>query len=387
MNYSSAEFLAMGSMAAQEYISGGVPLDVSIAKIAEQKDLSRIQIQRVVELANHEANDRLMKVAEDKTFKFAVASVDGVLSNLSVGGEQTKVSEFSLRRSVKSIIGTDNSPDQLSKLASMVSEAPEIAETRVKHAVQSLEKVANWLVAFKHKELSKQAGLHEDIRRELVSLSQFIKDHAANGGTASELHKFACLYDSSNGRMWDVVFNEAKDHLVKEAKSSRLGYTLANEKIPASSTIKGTTVINGNHRLVIHLDTLKHKISAEDACAKRIKLLDTFGPAVVKRIQEFKGSADVQKHVVDELRKHAEFINDPAYFYNNIEKIALPLGVVSAAKTAVKHPVATAGALAIGGLGLKTFSRMGTGAGKAINEGTRDWRPGAYRGVDEGANI
>jgi len=69
---------------ALDYIrSNDVDLNREIAKVAEERELSRLYIQSLVTAVNHAANDLLRKQASDKTFSFGLADVDGVLSLLS----------------------------------------------------------------------------------------------------------------------------------------------------------------------------------------------------------------------------------------------------------------------------------------------------------------
>lgn len=381
MNHSPTAFMAFAGRAADSYLTDGTSLDASIAKIAAEKDLSRLQIQRVVELANHELNERLLKTAGDRTFRFAVASVDGVLGQL-VQKTASGPSEIEIRRAARSFVGVDAEPTV--KLADL-TEHPDVARQRVVRAAQSAEKIAGWVRTHRTAFAAEQAGLHETLRVGLDKLGQVVKEHVARNGTLVDLHKYACVYDPSARRMWDVVFATVQDQIVKEARLTPLGARIANERLPKSAFQPGVTVINGNHKLLIHLDTLRNKISAEDACAKRIRLLDTFGPAVAVAARRLRGSADVDRYLAEELYKHAAEISDADYCLAHIEKLAGALAAVG--RFAVRRPVATALGVGAGVQALHVAGRAAAGAGRKMVEGTRDWRPGAYRGVGEGAEI
>ena len=383
MNYSPTAYMAFAGRAADSFLTDGLPPDDAIAKIATEQDLSRVQIQRVVELTNHELNDRLMKTARDKTFRFPVASTDGVLAKLGTPTADGP-SELEIRKAAGAFVGADAEP--VVKLADL-TEPEEIRRLRTTRATQSLAKIAGWVRTHRTALAAEQSGLHEDIRREMDKLAQLIKDHVAGRGTLADLHKFACVYDPKSKRVWDVLFEAARTQVVKEAGRTAFGARLANERLPASAFQPGTTVINGNHRLQIHLDTLRNKISAEDETAHKIRLLDTHGPAVTAQIRKLRGSADVSRYVVEELHKHADEIADRGYCLRHIEKIAAGGLLASAGRFALKHPgLAAAGVGTALGAG-QVLSGAAAGMGRKATAATRDWRPGAYRGVAEGAEI
>jgi hypothetical protein len=85
-------------------------------------------------------------------------------------------------------------------------------------------------------------------------------------------------------------------------------------------------VLNGEHTLAVQLDTLKNKISDEDRDARRIKLVDTFGTAIIDQMDVLKTPEDVEKSLeesLDNLSKRAEAGIDE--FVEFLEKDALGL--------------------------------------------------------------
>lgn len=120
----------------QQFVSNKVPLDKSIADKARSLKLNEEQVRRVVESTNVIAFLKLREGAEDKTFEFEVASLEGVMHYLlSTSTERSYV---------------DVTPDEpvIEKVAFEVS--PEIPEDqshqtlyRAYHIVRAeLEKVA-----------------------------------------------------------------------------------------------------------------------------------------------------------------------------------------------------------------------------------------------------
>lgn len=387
---SSFEFMSLASRASNAFLQGGVPLNDAIAKIAGEKDLSRVQIQRVVELANHETNEQLMKKAEDKTFRFDVASVDGVLSRLGVApkadtAEMPKVAGFQVRAAMKSYIDRTGDKEFVSKMASVALDHNSLKQLRVKHAYDNCIKIASYIANERRDIMVKRAGLAVEIREAMQDLTQFAKNNIANGRSIGELHKFACCYDRENGPMWDVVFKSVKDGIIKVAKAGdgRTDATVAplakREPDPDHRKVM-YEVVRGNQNLAIGLDTLKNKISEEDRLSKRLRLMDTLGPAVVCCIKELKTSDDVVDHITKDIEKAAALIEAKTDKHAVDAQIAKVAGVVG--KT-LKYGVPAA---IVAGVGY-TAMKAPEVAGQAISEGTRPYYPGANVGVAGGRTI
>lgn len=383
MSDATAEFMALANRAADDHVRGGTPLDSAIAKIAEEKELSRVQIQRVVEFANHETNERLRKQAEDKTFRFDLASVDGVMGHLDSGDGHRKVAAFRVSSAMAGYAGREGMQEHLDKLAESAYEHPIMAQIRVRKALDAMEKVAARINLYHRRISARQAGLHESIRDELGKLAAYARNHVSAGNRFSDLHKLACNYDRKNGRTWDVVFGRVRDGLLKTASASPMVAALRRDSLTPSDEIP-VEVVNGNHKLLIGLDTLRNKISEEDRCAKRIRLMDTLGPAVVEYVKSLRSSSDVAKHVHEDIEKVAEAAGTEDGFFAEAEKLA---GIVKSVskdpKKWAKRGLVAAGVGAVGLGGVAAYKGL-KGSGEAMAEGRRDWRPGAYRGVGDG---
>lgn len=385
---STTEFMALASRATDAFVTTGVDLNEAIAKLASDRDLSPVQIQRVVELTNHETHERLRKTAEDKTFTFPLASVDEVLGHLRPGTGHQKVASLRVQNSMRSYIGRESANTAvMEKAAEAVESHPFRAQIRVKTAAQHMQKIAGWLRTHRTQIESRRTGLHEDIREELAKLAQLAKNHIANGGRFSDLHKLACNYDRDSGRMWDVLFGRVRDSLMKTASASPMVAALKRDKLSPSDEVP-VEVINGGHKLLIGLDTLKNKICAEDLCSRRLRLMDNHGPAVIAYIKELSSSSDVEKHILEDITKVAELASDEDQLFAQLEKFA---GIVGGALKAVGSGSKLRGAArltAAGSLGLAGVAayRGVKGSASAATEATRPWRPGAHRGADEGGD-
>ena len=402
---SSFEFLSMASQASQAYLQQGIALDDAIAKIASARDLSRVQIQRVVELANHETNEQLMKKAEDKTFRFDVASVDGVLSKLGVTPQadpgMPKVAGFQIRAAMKSYHDTAADKNFVVKTASaIVEDSATHKQLRVKGAMDNCIKIATYIANARRDIMVKRAGLEVEIREAMQDLTQFAKNNIANGRSIGELHKFACCYDRENGPMWDVVFKSVKDGIVKTAKMNgrvdmKVAPLAAREPDPDHRYVT-YEVIRGNRNLLIGLDTLKNKCSEEDRLSNRLRLMDTLGPAVICCIKELRTSDDVAKHIAEDIEKSAASAND-VDLVNNLREVFADFGLFGeetekiAGKT-IKKIKRTGGRVAKGaGLaamlaGLYLTGQSARGGGEAAAEAMRPYKPAAFGGVDMGVS-
>lgn len=377
---SSLEFMSLASRASNAFLQGGVPLNDAIAKIAGDKDLSRVQIQRVVELANHETNEQLMKKAEDKTFRFDVASVDGVLSRLGVAPkadsvEMPKVAGFQVRAAMKAYHDKAADLETVKKYAELATDHDSVKQLRVKNAYNDMIKIAARIANERRDIMVKQAGLEVQIRESMLDLTQFAKNNVANGRSIGELHKFACCYDRENGPMWDVVFKSVKDGIVKVAKAGdgRTDATVAplakREPDPDHRKVM-YEVVTGNQNLAIGLDTLKNKISEEDRLSKRLRLMDTLGPAVVCCIKQIKTSDDVADHLAKDIEKAAA---STLSFDEFVQKVA---GIASYALPAV----------GIGGALYGLYKGM-KGAGEQARIESRHYQPMTGLGAAAGRNI
>lgn len=320
MDISSFECLALGKRAANAYLEAGEPLTASLAKIAEERCFTQLQIQRVLECANHEVNEVLRKQADDKTFCFDVATLDGVLAELQ-GTEAgiPKIAAADIRIDIKSYIGRDSKEHLFDAMAKEAHLSAPRAEVRVKKLIDAAVKVAENIEAARQDSIAKLAGLKEDIRQGINRLTDIAINHVGNNNDLDDMKKFACSAFPDDGPIWDALFDEVKNRaMAKMATFSPLRMKLAAETLTGASEVK-PTMINGRHSLQIELDTLRNKISETDQYAKRVRLLDTMGPAVVKGIREFKDSKDVDDYLLNHVYMARDVTNDKVAFYHALD--------------------------------------------------------------------
>ena len=75
-------FKQLATKIAEEFISNGTPLKVSIKKVVIEGDLNPEQIKRLTEASNVETYNRLYDAEEEKTFKFDIANPKEILAEL-----------------------------------------------------------------------------------------------------------------------------------------------------------------------------------------------------------------------------------------------------------------------------------------------------------------
>jgi hypothetical protein len=393
---SVAELYAMAKQAVDSACTGR-PLSDAIAKVASAADLNRIQIQRVVEMVNHEMNERLRKTASDKTFRFDLASVDGVLNAMPHLTEMPKVAAHDVVSAIRRHVGSEARAN-VEKIASVSEDSRRVSTLRARDA---LAKIAGWHETHLRSYLAKQAALHFEIGQAIDDLVYFASDHVMSGRSLVDLKKYACSYDPASGRMWDVVFDDVQEKVARRLLGGKNPNRADDEPAPLArrpdplprANELQYEVIDGSHKMLVFLDTLKNKISAEDQLAKHVNLMNTFGPAVTTGVRSLSTMDDVRKHVTEDLEKRASRASNPEYYLADIEKTA---GVIMSGIGGI----AAEGAKGLGvvakhtwkpalkyGLPLVAAAGVAKSLGGAVKKNTRDYRPGAYRGVNEGGTI
>lgn len=304
-------FYIFAKTAASEYLTQGTTLSESIAKLADKNNLSQMQIQRVLEMANHEVNEALRKTAADKSFTFAVAKLEDVLAHL-----QTPSQSGVAHEKVAQVIEAFNKGYGE---ASIDKTAAEMAEAYGhKDLVNTLDLKAFSKVATKKIEAA--AGRAESARvgaldklaveiRELLSdIKQFI---AQDGGDLASLHKCAKLTEPEWAAGWDLLFGALETELKKlghpftgqlASKSSlSADYPGRHTPIPGPSV----TVINGAAPIIKKVKRVHETISKATIASDRKRELDNFKDLVTTQTQSLKDNNAVRAYI-GSLKKIAQ---------------------------------------------------------------------------------
>lgn len=83
-NRSKSELETLAHRAGDAFIASGINLSDSVIKIASDNNLSREQIRRVCEFANHYVNEYMLKNASNRFFEFPLADSNNVISSLNI---------------------------------------------------------------------------------------------------------------------------------------------------------------------------------------------------------------------------------------------------------------------------------------------------------------
>jgi hypothetical protein len=297
-------YYLFAKQAAADFLTKGIDLNESIAKIAEKSGLSQVQIQRVVEFANHETNDNLRKTAEDKTFTFPVASLDTVLSKMSKvpdvsGVEVTKVAQL-----VRSFSASQEA--EIEKRASaMLASDSRAQELKVREYRIALEKVAQQLTVVQKQLKAEYAGVCQELHDKLAEFKQDIKDYLIlDGGEFSDIHKYAKAVDSGWDNGWDVVFDSIKKDLIKlgqpvSGKLLATNFGEAHKRSGSAVPEPAVTVVNGQTTLAKKVKQLHETITLGDRLQDKLRAMDNFKDTVDVEVKRLKTDADYQSAIDD----------------------------------------------------------------------------------------
>lgn len=390
MDINPIRFGDFAKMAAEQFVEKNEPLDSTIAKIAEKHNLSPTQIQRVVELTNLDANERLFKSAGDKTFTFPLASLAGVQAILHP--DQTSTVKTA---SVMDVLFT---PRDEGKASRVLEEIQKVASARpfVKEAQELMEKRAEQNASEIVNELQKRVDnlffekqAAEDATHKAYAV---IRDAAKNhvlldGGRIQDLMKYACCAFPKMANVWLKVFTAVKNDLTK------LGHPVDKKMLAEKVEIPHGEwkVINGRHAFQIDLDTFRKKISETDLVSNHLNILDDAPDPVEVGMNSFTDNMDTEQYLMSEvenLAKKASVMETEELFHKVVEirKIAAE---AAPAKQGIMSKIKGAGKLGLGGaggaalltallFGPSILKAVGRGAGRAFGrEGRSGWSPEA----------
>jgi hypothetical protein len=315
-------FTLLGRQAAATFVKTGAPLNGSIAKLAEEHSLSRLHIQRVVESANHEANDTLRKTASDQTYTFSLASLDGVLAELNRAPEGLDVTKLAgIISDTKQFRGRDT----LDKLAeTLPTESLDAPERRRKETEIAIAKTASRSQMYSDQIKSSELGELEKLSENLNDMVQTAKDYMLmKRGSFGDLQKYATLAFPEMTKGWGVIFGQVESELLK------LGHpftgALAKEKEMSKDTkgrhtpTPGITpeVINGKSALYGGLKAIRDRVSVVDRMNDRHRALDNFNGTIRTYQKVLHDNADVDTEM-HKLAQELELVSQ-----NEDELIAL----------------------------------------------------------------
>ncbi len=325
-------------------------LNSGIAKIATERDLSRVEIQQLAGATNHAANEHFRKTAADKTYTFGLADLDEILVLLDPVEKTAGQVMHKVASAVQSLSPHQEDFDHLFKLAEIGSDAEQ--ERRRKEARYSFAKLAELLEdtrkTFEARKLSELDKIAEELPKlEQVVTEYLVQKHAEFKDicryavdvipeakiTAPVMLKVAGNLEKL-GHAYTGQLAEGKELLAETFKRSGTSVpepnvTVVNGNTPIQRSLK---IIHQASESVQNYDNLTHEVASLSSvlCEKETAL--NSNEAVSKYITED----------LDSAYRAATAEQDP------IKKIALVVPALKAATglvtKAVTSPLARKGA-------------------------------------------
>lgn len=306
MTFTNTRVSDLAKNAADEYLNNGGNLNLAIAKLAKENELTPMQIQRVVESANHEVFARQYKVATDKRFVFDLASLNGVLDLLGTSGTDKTASDASNRDFF--VLDRDRRYQSATKTA---AQAEKQASFHVRlngddagraAALHTLNRCYSQLTTYaRDMRVEKQAAdlsRHENFDKfvkeaQRLMLEENIPFRFMFGGAGNQIHQ----------ELRNAIFAEAHARLTKNANA--VEKSLLAEFDPKASKELGMEIVNGNQPLFIHLRATAGDATRSHCMGILCEAVNRCLSGVVTAIHNLKTNEDVKRYVEQEIQPFA----------------------------------------------------------------------------------
>lgn len=343
-----SKFTELATQARSDFLEKGVELSDSIVKIAQLNNLTPGQIGQVCQQANVLTYEHLFKTAEDKTFQFPLADSKKVVEKLTPAADNmtpaNELMDYLTDPPAEKVAKTtedymhafgltemSNEPEVHEKLAQaeklrvniesakgeierkIIDNHHLVEEGRVKVAneikqvilsdddgrMPGLQKVAK---AVWHGVPSDRLGLA------IIELHKIASKFAEDGmfGEANRNRDLSIGYRREIDRHLDgtitatgrsaitVEFIEKTAEKVQEDLISKT--MLTGSPSPMDKVI----IVNGDHPMIMEINTLVSQVSEEDRLKQGLNLLEDKAGYVVKKISDINTTRTTDKYVQDE---------------------------------------------------------------------------------------
>jgi hypothetical protein len=331
--------------AADAFLSNGVSLNESIAKIAEDNGLNPDQCRRVVEIANHQTNDALRKQASDRTYTFDMAdypAVEALINTAEPMGDLSKTASAILH----GIDQEDRSTvDKLAAYAYISADQAAANKRAVLSNLHAFEKMAerdSRMIAAKYQAV--YASFAEDVEK----LGQVTKDFIlTEGGDVATLCKVAQVSDPEKADQWGKIFAHVSDGLKK------LGHPFTGvlaDKIELSADYEGrfpqslpgpeVVIINGASPVHGILTPINQKVGILDSLRFWKNEFDSLASTLRESQKSITDSDSVQPELVkmtDALFKVAQAEGDTQFAASTVPRRSDGESVKSYLKRSAAH--------------------------------------------------
>lgn len=307
----------------KSYFTNETPLDDSIAKIAFDNDLSQKSIKRVCETTNHLVQDALMKEAslnkKDKSFFFKLADYDKVMKNIdNLRGNVKSASLRKAKEYSRNVLDNDivnamaaanvmNLFKDRQKTATLDEIfAPENTESYREMLLDilniNLDSVTEKIASIAEAKRNLAQVIHENIEQVFpIVRSTMLNDDA----TFTDVLKVASAR-LTNQELFQAVFQNVKEELIKVGTvvdKKYIAEPLATKDHYGRKYKAPIGVVNGDHKLVMILDTINNLGEQYGSLATQDEKLYQAKDAITREIHDVTKTDDVRKFVERFYRK------------------------------------------------------------------------------------
>lgn len=301
MQLTNLKVADLSRQAADLFHENGGDLNQAVAKVAAMHELTPMQIQRVVESANHEVNQRIYKTATDRRFTFKLASRDAVLALLGSGKD--KPAEKTAGEDDFFTLSADRKGMQTAKLASAPTEkfgsAYRAGESAAKlAALNTLQLCVAKLTSYSRDLRLQKNAL--DYSRE-TNFGRLVKEARRlmleDGIPFADMVSGAC--QSVHPELAKAIMTDAHARLSKIASSAE------KKLLKDLGSTEGMRLINGNQPLFIHLRATAGDAALGECLGCYATAVNQCLAGVVTAIHELNSTDATRSYIENEVQPFA----------------------------------------------------------------------------------
>lgn len=256
MSKSELELKMMGKVASAKYLSDEIPMDKTISEMVKDANLNPHQVARICETANISTYDELFKKHANGKFTFDLANQDKIAEEVNKPMSMPFNEQDATVESIE---------DLLPPIEEVESEESLEKDAQYQKIASIIEKDANKVSPTKIRKLISKLGMYKtelentlfeaDIKVKEAEevLTQSMKTAALRGENIAQVYIAArSLYPEKEAQVKEL-FSRISDRLNKHNISIKEAARVYNEDAQGQAT---TTLINKNHPIIKHIDTI-----------------------------------------------------------------------------------------------------------------------------------
>jgi len=292
-------FTEWAHAASRSFISEGTPMNESISKVASANELSPVQIQRVCELANHHAYAEIFKKAEDKTFEFPLAKVEDIMESLQAEPEKV-AAEY-----VMDPVGTKKEIDSNSIFGVIeigneldVAESEKVASKALIAIDAAKEEIRGMICVNSDATYAAEEGFYKLAKQMVLNDTSLSDVYAACEGRWEDPRGDSLMAKVAMRMAEEGILGAKLQHMIKTSEA--VDPALISEKLRKENAGIPTRIINGNHPIIAHVNTLNDKYKDGGNMEQSLSVLDDKAKMVRTRMQDLNSSKKVDQFVQSE---------------------------------------------------------------------------------------